>query len=290
MSIVGVDDIGETHLIESPEEPGVYIELLFEMYTHVSRYTLPRSLQGNCTAYFFCYNGDSDSGGFPVVYADNNGTPGAKISSNEQWMDMDVSTPRWRSASFRIEGLLPEGAKVWFGFKGEYMVYPTFNDRGPDVRLMYDYYEEPAPVFQTDEIMELEISQYFTYHTPTHHLRNQHDLVGSFHQSHRYILFGRQETEAIFLLDNTGNSRSFFREIQERVEADTPMSRMTENQRVIEESPEIEMELKPNRLLLLILGDEVVLWDYPRGSILKCGEVLELWSRVTKTLELRCPL
>lgn len=291
MAKIGIDDIGSTHQIEDPDDPGYYVDLQWELCTHLSRYLVPVDLWGNCSVYFYCWKQDSSAGGYPILFSDQNGSPGQRVSSNEQYLDMNVSTPGWRMSSFFVDQIIPESSYVWFGFMGQYMVYPTFEEGGKQVRIMYQNIGDPLPnSFNSHETMNLDISQYFLFHDPVSYSKGVIETIGPIETMTRRFIPNRNNTEEVQSSDLMKRQYESHRNIEELPLLEDWSHRTLQMDRCLSEgiipleNPGIE------RGRHIYLWDELEHWDYPQGIALKTGEVLELRSRITTVLELSSPL
>lgn len=167
--VIGTQTIGaNTHWVkEEGEDPE---RLYFELSVPVNRFLASESFFGSCTAYFYNYfDGDSEVGGRPVLYADGGNYPTTRRSANESFIDFLVSgaSPAgWRSGTFTIDGTIAAGSYLWFGSHTEAMFYPRF-DYG--ARLYGDIHDGssavPAtyPLYSVSNYYDLKLSMYFVY-------------------------------------------------------------------------------------------------------------------------------
>lgn len=288
MGRIGTDSIGSLHQVE--DYPDEWVDLLFEMTLHLQSYTLTEDLGGLCTASLYCYKQDSDAGGYPVLFSDSEGEPGYRLSSSEQWMDLDTSTPGWFSGTFRIDTIIPAGTTIWFGFMSHYMIYPTF-DEGGECHLMWLDGDGVIPSeYGTDATQPIQVSQYFDFHSAVDYQRNVTEGNPAGDEMQKKLSIERIYPEVLTVLDLEDRIREIVMVPEEVVDPGDPLKRITQGIRSMETliDPLEQNQRCQGHVLYLLEESEV--WDYPIGRIIQVQEVLELHSGIDRILELNSPL
>jgi hypothetical protein len=87
--VVGTTTVGsQNRWVQEAGEPPV--ELMFELSIPVNRFLVPETIQNDClcTAFVYVNADDWEAGGRPVIYSDNNNTPLARRSKDEDFINM----------------------------------------------------------------------------------------------------------------------------------------------------------------------------------------------------------
>jgi hypothetical protein len=200
---IGTTTVGSQHMWDAdPPEP--WEALYLEMQIPVNRFLVPETINGLCTAYFYTNQDDSEAGGRPVLYSDNNNVPQVRRSTQEGKANFRViagNPPGWRSATFRSDGSITSGTNIWFGCFTEYSWYPRF-DYGAKCYLDWfsniNVIPNPYPVRNVNRFWDFKLSMYFTYASPA--------------QNHVRTL-----TQGVRLTDTRANTASYFRSTVETV-------------------------------------------------------------------------
>jgi hypothetical protein len=196
--VVGTTTVGsQTTWEQDPGEP--WVPVTNEVQMSVNRFILPDALDGWCTAYYHAYsNAEWESGGYPVLYSDNNNTPLYRRSTQESFVDLQVSSGKpvgWRSASFHSNGLIPSGSYVWFGLAAFYFWYARF-DYGSKLYSIDWGLESIPEIFPGQEWMQFfyydfRLSMYFDYVSTQGFIRTLTQGVRLYDARERIVDFGR---------------------------------------------------------------------------------------------------
>ncbi|MDA3851203.1 MAG: hypothetical protein PF447_07995 [Spirochaetaceae bacterium] len=290
MARIGTNQIGSLHQIEDPDDPGYFFDYYIECQCFLQPYILPYDLYGSCLAYIYCYKHDGDAGAYPVIFSDSAGQPNNRISSSEQWIDLDVSSGQWKTGYLSMAQVVPAGTKVWFGFMSEYMIYPCY-ENGGNCHFMWQDYGDPIPDnYQINESKAITISQYLDYRTPVNYLMNPTESMAPQDSKEKMSNQLRSFAEINQPLEKCHKYYDIKRTTFEHQQAYGTLGRIKGNWRNQGEILQPLTQAIKARGWFKEIQEEPQIWDYPLGRILKVQKVLELQSRITGTLELSCPL
>jgi hypothetical protein len=131
--VIGTTTVGsQTHWDMDPPEP--WAPLYNEYSIPVNRFLVNETIDGACTACFYCYSDEEpESGGWPVLYSEGGDKPLIRQSVQEPFIDLAVSGGKpvgWRNGVFRSNGSISGGSYVWFGISTEFYWYTRFDYGG----------------------------------------------------------------------------------------------------------------------------------------------------------------
>jgi hypothetical protein len=178
---IGTTTVGSQYLWDNdPPEP--WVPLVYELAIPVNCFLVPETINGLCTAYFYVYsNEEPDSAGYPVLYADSNNTPSARRSTQESYIDLQVTGGKpagWRSGTLRSNGSIASGNYIWFGIFTDAFWYPRFDygarcygeywwDYGMEDTVIPDEY----PLYSANYYENFKLSMYFNYTSAQNYIR-----------------------------------------------------------------------------------------------------------------------
>jgi hypothetical protein len=223
---IGTTTVGSQYRYES--EPGNGLETLyFEFSIPVSRFLVSEKISGNCTAYFYVNEDDSDAGGRPVIYSENFSQPHLRKSSQESFVNMRVTNgnPKgWRNGTFKINDIINAGSYIWFGFFTEYYWYPRFDYGGnfwweywddlDSIPNTYPYYKNSV---QPSSPFNFKLSMYFNYTSSQSYIRT---ITQGVKLTDKQIIkcdFRRVKKESVYANTFSKAMFSYFAKIQEGI-------------------------------------------------------------------------
>ncbi|GHU81853.1 hypothetical protein FACS189468_5210 [Spirochaetia bacterium] len=127
---IGTTTVGSQTTWE--QDPGEdWVPVTNEISMPVNCFLVNETINGLCTAKFYAYSNEEwESGGYPVLYSDNNNVPLTRKSTQENYIDLEVYTGKpvgWRSGTFRSNGAISSGSYIWFGLAAIYFWYVRFD-------------------------------------------------------------------------------------------------------------------------------------------------------------------
>jgi hypothetical protein len=225
--IIGYQAVGKRNFYTN-SDTGYSEDLFVTNGIALNKYTASGTLRGECTAsvYARLY---SQSGTVcrPVLYTGINNYPDTKVSVNEGYYA--VSSPqnyKWRTATFEIEGEIPGGAEIWFGFYAD-RFNPCF-DLGSTHVIAYlgdDVSGIPGvfPAGAWKNKSEIQFSTYFEAEASLHYeirLAQGVTPTDSGKQTARYKRAAATgAVAAVTAADYAGNVAAWFRAIREEAAA-----------------------------------------------------------------------
>jgi hypothetical protein len=129
---IGTTTVGSQHQYQQDEDED-FEDLYFEVDIPCNKFLVEEQINGNCTAWFYANEDDSEAGGRPVIYSDKFSQPYLRKSSQESFINLEVdrNNPKgWRSGTFTVNDTIQTGSNIWFGLFSEYMWYPRFDYGG----------------------------------------------------------------------------------------------------------------------------------------------------------------
>jgi hypothetical protein len=239
---IGTSTVGSQYNWEV--SPGEFETLYFENRIAVNRFYVSEIINGNCTAYFYINEDDTDNGCRPVLYSDNGNSPLTRKSTGEAFVNMRVTSgnPKgWRSGAFKTNGSIAKGSYIWFGASTQYMWYPRF-DYGLKC-YSDDWYEignslpNTYPIYNVNDYDNFKLSMYFTYTSAQNHVvkitqsvkitdkrKLKADYKRSFKQTaavksafYKCQSFFRQCAMTVFNSVNIGRFPAFYRSVAEKI-------------------------------------------------------------------------
>ena len=165
--VIGTSTVGASHLNTEDPDPGEWYDYYYEITMPVNPYVTPGSVSGNCTAYYYSYHSDSEARGYPVIYSDSAGLPANRLSTNESYADLrnPSSSGEWLGAAFDINGTIPAGQTIWFGYMSRFYLFPYFDEGGTLKEMDVSGNSTPPNSFVTGgwSSDQLTLSMYFEY-------------------------------------------------------------------------------------------------------------------------------
>jgi hypothetical protein len=173
---IGTTTVGSQYLVEfdPPDDP--WIDLIIDCMVAVNRFSVPETVNGTCTAYVYT-NEDmgEDAGGRGVVYSDNGNTPYARLSAQEDFINLKIGggNPKgWRTGAFKSSGSIAAGSSIWFGVAASYFWFPRFDYGFRSVMCEWDPRGAVPDVFGSRAYEEnYKFSMYFNYTSAQHYIR-----------------------------------------------------------------------------------------------------------------------
>lgn len=174
--VIGTSTVGASHLNTEDPDPGEWYDYYYEITMPVNPYVTPGSVAGNCTAYYYSYHSDSEARGYPVIYSDSSGVPTSRLSANESYADLRNPSPsgEWLGVSFDINGTIPAGQTIWFGYMSRFFLFPYFDEGGTLKEMDVSGNSTPPNNFVTGgwSSDQLTLSMYFEYTAAENYIRN----------------------------------------------------------------------------------------------------------------------
>jgi hypothetical protein len=231
---IGTTTVGsQTHWDYDPPEPWGPVSLECEIA--FNQFTVMEAVKGICTAYFYAYsNEEPDSGGYPIIFDDNGYQPVNRLTKEEQFLDLEVSTSKpagWRNTTFKTKDAIPAGSKIWFGLYTEYFAYARFDygakfysqwnddlDAIPDTLRIYSHWSGADDDW-------FKISWYFTYTAAQNYIRTLTQGV-TLKESRKFTgAYKRTAIQAIKAASTLQQLRGFYRKCIMNVQNSTALNR-----------------------------------------------------------------
>ena len=260
---IGTTTIGSQYLWDyDPPEP--WVSLMFEGQIPVNRFLVNETINGNCTAYFYINEDDSDNGGRGVIYSDNGNKPQSRRSIQESFIDMRVngSKPKgWRNGTFSTNGSISSGSYIWFGCFADFFWFPRF-DYGTKMYAGYwydvgDSIPDNYPPYYDGWYKDFKLSMYFDYTSAQNYVRTLTQGVSLTDSRKLTAEYKRDVTETVQGLDNNSYSFLIFRSVQETATVSETIKHLGAFFRGLVDNAKIEGEAKSGRNYLLTLTDTV---------------------------------
>jgi hypothetical protein len=280
---VGTTTVGSQNKWDNdPPEP--WISLMFEGSIPVNRFLVNETINGNCTAYFYINEDDSDNGGRGVIYSDNGNKPHIRRSTQETFIDMRVNSSKpagWRSGTFKSDDSIPGGSYIWFGCFADFFWFPRF-DYGTKVYagewyVVGNSIPNNYPPFYDGWYKDFKLSMYFEYSSAQNYIRtltqgvtltdnrkltvdykrNTAEIVQANSTVNKLQTICRKLQETVHGWDNNSSSFLFFRSIQDTTTVSEIMHHLGAFFRGLVDNVKIESEAKPGRFYFLTLADTV---------------------------------
>ncbi len=164
--VIGTSSVGASHLNKEDPEPSEWYDYFYEITMPVNPYVTPGSVSGSCTAYYYSYHSDSEARGYPVIYSNSGGLPANRLSTNESYADLrnPSSSGEWLGVNFDINGTIPGGSTIWFGYMSRFYLFPYFDEGGSLKEMDVSGNSTPPNTFSTFAgSNQLTLSMYFNY-------------------------------------------------------------------------------------------------------------------------------
>ena len=165
--VIGTSTVGASHLNTEDPDPGEWYDYYYEITMPVNPYVTPGSVSGSCTAYYYSYHDDSEARGYPVIYSNSGGLPVNRLSTNESYADLrnPSSSGEWLGVNFDINGTIPGGSTIWFGYMSRFYLFPYFDEGGSLKEMDVSGNSTPPNTFVTGgwSSNQLTLSMYFNY-------------------------------------------------------------------------------------------------------------------------------
>ena len=133
----------------------------------VSRFYTDTKISGACTGYAWANatGVTNTTAGYPLIYSNNSGTPGSKLSGNEQLINLNLLTgyvAGFKSSGFVVANI-SANSYLWYGISTDQTWYPRF-DMG-DTLYVQSWSGTPTPAtFPANPLVRsLRLSMYFTF-------------------------------------------------------------------------------------------------------------------------------
>jgi hypothetical protein len=173
--VIGTSTVGASHLNTEDPSPAEWYDYFYEITMPVNPYVTPGSVSGSCTAYYYSYHSDGEARGYPVIYSNSAGLPANRLSTNESYADLrnPSSSGEWLSAAFDINGSIPGGSNIWFGYMSRFYMFPYFDEGGTLKEMDVSGNSTPpntfVPFAGSDQ---LTLSMYFEYTASENYTRD----------------------------------------------------------------------------------------------------------------------
>jgi hypothetical protein len=236
--------------------------LWFELSIAVNRFSVPQTINGDCTAYVYINDGFTYDDNRPVIYSDNGNTPLNRLTKEEGRIDSGVTSGKpkgWRTASFKVKNSIPSGSNIWFGVCSTY--WETRFDYGQ--RIFVDEFGWDDPMVIPDvypqeglgwydthpdivqQFYNYKVSWYFTYTAAQNYTRtltqgvtltDTRKLTGAYKRStiqtvkgtaalSRFATFPRKCLETVYNAVTLKGLPTLIRSVIEHVRAVTDMNK-----------------------------------------------------------------
>jgi hypothetical protein len=174
--VVGTATVGSQTLWDAdPGEP--WVPLYNEYSIPVNRFLVNETINGACTAYFYCYSDEEpESGGWPVLYSEGGNKPLIRQSVQEPFIDLRVKAGNpsgWRNGVFRSNGSISGGSYIWFGLSTDVYWYARF-DYGGSFCCAWREDDPIPPAYPLGNrytVPNIKLSMYFEYTSAQNHVR-----------------------------------------------------------------------------------------------------------------------
>ena len=164
--VIGTSTVGASHLNTEDPNPAEWYDYYYEITMPVNPYVTPGSVSGSCTAYYYSYHDDSEARGYPVIYSNSGGLPANRLSTNESYADLrnPSSSGEWLGVNFDINGTIPGGSTIWFGYMSRFYLFPYFDEGGTLKEMDVSGNSTPPNTFVAfGGSDQLTLSMYFEY-------------------------------------------------------------------------------------------------------------------------------
>jgi hypothetical protein len=246
---VGTTTVGSQYLHDNdPPEP--WIPLLFECDIPVNRFSVPETINGQCTAYFYTNDDEWEAGGFPVLYSNNFNQPHLKRSTQEKRIDFEVRANKpkgWRSGTFLSSESIPSGTQVWFGCYTYWGWFPRF-DYGGDYHYWYhdgnltipNTYPRYTGSQWTSARQNFKLSMDFEYTSAQNYVRTLTQGVSLPDNRLLTASYHRSATETTRVNTSLARFETFYRKLYEAVTGKSTVFYMTIFTRIIQEAVKVK--------------------------------------------------
>ena len=173
--VIGTSTVGASHLNTEDPDPGEWYDYYYEITMPVNPYVTPGSVSGSCTAYYYSYHSDSEARGYPVIYSNSGGLPASRLSTNESYADLrnPSSSGEWLGVNFDINGSIPGGSTIWFGYMSRFYLFPYFDEGGTLKEMDVSGNSTPPNTFTAfGGSDQLTLSMYFEYTASENYTRD----------------------------------------------------------------------------------------------------------------------
>ena len=167
---VGTATVGKQNFWD--DDP-FYDAVYFSWDIAVNRFYAPETIKGECTAFVYVYEREADYGGYCAVYSDSGNKPVKKLSTEEEWFELEVPPYQmaWKSGTLYCDNPISGGSYIWFGIVPD-MWWALF-DYGSTCRFTFEnsIYYPPNNFPGSHYTLDMKLSMYFTYTASQNYVR-----------------------------------------------------------------------------------------------------------------------
>ncbi|HOT62932.1 MAG TPA: hypothetical protein PLU93_08720 [Treponemataceae bacterium] len=177
--IVGTQTRGALNTIDwyNEDNPTTFY---LEIKMGFSRFVAATPISGQCTSYIYSYYNEADTAQ-AVLFSDSSGAPYARLSRDEQIVQLQRSTPAWVASTFNLPQTVAQGAAFWYGYYTQEMLYTYYDAVGTFRRMSVDDYPTVPDVYNPQwnpETWQVLMSAYFSYSIAQSLSRSVMDTIG----------------------------------------------------------------------------------------------------------------
>lgn len=196
--IVGTQTRGALNTIDwyNEDNPTTFY---LEIKMGFSRFTAATPISGLCTSYIYAYDNDPNTAQ-AVLFSDSAGMPYARLSQNEQTVQLQRSTPAWVASTFNLPQAVAQEAAFWYGYYTQDMIYTYYDAVGTFRRMSVDDYPTVPDVYDdewNEQTWQVLMSAYFSYSVAQSLNRSVMDTIGLTESFGKQFVFKRSCTNGI---------------------------------------------------------------------------------------------
>lgn len=163
--VIGTPARGALNTIDWYDE-GVPVPFGLDVEMGLGRFMASEHMAGSCTAYIYSYLSGGYSGQ-AVLYADDDGVPGARLSRDETITSLDATMPSWYSSRFTLSEDVGEEQIIWFGYNAKTGLATYYDVGGTFKKMWTDTYPGVPELFSdTGDTWNIIMSAYCAVNPP----------------------------------------------------------------------------------------------------------------------------
>lgn len=163
--VIGTPARGALNTIDWYDE-GVPVPFGLDVEMGLGRFMASEHMAGSCTAYIYAYLSGGYSGQ-AVLYADDDGVPGARLSRDETITSLDATMPSWYGSRFTLSEDIGEEQMIWFGYNAKTGLATYYDVGGTFKKMWTDTYPGVPELFSdTGDTWNIIMSAYCAVNPP----------------------------------------------------------------------------------------------------------------------------
>ncbi len=288
--VIGTSTVGASHLNTEDPSPAEWYDYFYEITMPVNPYVTPGSVSGSCTAYYYSYHDDSEARGYPVIYSNSGGLPVNRLSTNESYADLrnPSSSGEWLGAGFDINGSIPGGSTIWFGYMSRFYMFPYFDEGGTLKEMDVSGNSTPPNTFVSfGGSNQLTLSMYFEYTAVENYIRNSATTAGVSDGRSRILSIKRKLQEPVLAVHDLLKVR---KEIFRKLLVNSGIADFSKRTQSLIRKHIENLTVSDGVLRRVMIFYRVIsslsIWDYPFWKKARSKEELFISSPVINEIEI----